>query len=365
MTLRRRELMASAVAAVTGAPTLPVLADSGPSLREPPREPLSLTLSTAQNDRFAERVREATRDVSRALVGKLLLPADAASQVDPSSSRRAVIHAMVTVNGEIRGFFSTWSPGVLKSASQGSTSKVLGAVALATARPDLLAADATWAAQPVRGLREADGTRGGGRLSAGEAVARSRNLPAAWVFSRMPDDDLRAALRSGGIEAPAGYPAAISLAFGHIQWSAMDVLCLFDAIASGSARGVNLSRSQVRPKPLVAWVARSLERSHSGAEALSTLLAGPVLHPRGTARHLKAALTGLSPIAKTGTVVNRHGENVAKVLALAFQPRPKVVAAAYVAMVSPRLNQPLGTNLPSAAFGPLHRTLIEYAKEIS
>jgi hypothetical protein len=364
MMLRRRDLMAGAVAAVTGAPQSRAFADRGPSLREQPREPWSLTLSTAQNDRFQERVRAAIQEVSRSLAGKLLLPADMASQVDPTSGRRAIVHAVVAVDGEVRGFFSTWPPGVLKPASQGSTSKALGLAVLAAKRPDLLAADATWTAQPIRGLREADGTRGGGRLAALEAVARSRNLPAAWAFAGRPDSDLRADLMSCGIQAPPGYAAAISLAYGHIQWSAMDVLSLFDCIASDNAGGVRLSRSRIRPNAMTAWVAQSLEKSHTTA-ALRRLLSGPVLHPRGTARHLKTALADLSPLAKTGTAVNRQGEDVAKVLAFAFQPRPKVVASAYVAMVSPRLDQPLGTNLPSAAFGALHRTLIAYAKEIS
>jgi hypothetical protein len=328
-------------------------------------EPWALTLSAEENHRFQTCVRGALRHVSRGLAGKLLLPVDAESQVDPSSDRRAVVHAIVVIDGELRGIWSNWPPGMLRPGPEGSASKALGLIALASLHPYLVSPQATWKAQPLSGMREADGTRGGGSISALEAVARSRNLPAAWAFGHIGDRRLRASLVSSGVEVPTGYPAAVSVAYGHVHWSALQVVTLFDCLASGSARGVRLSRGHVRPSALASWAARTLDSARGSADDVRALLAGPVLHPRGTARHLKDALAGLNPIAKTGTAVNRAGEDVAKVLTLSFRPRPGRTATVYAAMAAPRLDLPLGTSLPTSAFAPLHRSLIDYAKEIS
>lgn len=364
MILRRR-FTCGVAAAAAGFEAARANAEGNAVSSGAPKLPWALTLSSAENHRFETRVREALRQISRALAGKLLLPVDSAAQVDPSSGRRAVVHALVVIDGELRGFWSNWPPGVLRPGPEGSMSKTLGLIALAPRHPYLVSPQATWIAQPLAGMREADGTRGGGSLSALEAVSRSRNLPAAWAFGQIGDRALRASLSASGIQIPPGYPAAVSVAYGHLQWSPMQVVTLFDSLASGSARGVRLSRDQVRTSALASWAARSLDAARGSADDVRALLAGPVLHPRGTARHLKDALVGLNPIAKTGTAVNRAFEDVAKVLTLSFRPRPGRTATVYAAMTAPRLDQPLGTSLPTSAFAPLHRSLIDYAKEIS
>lgn len=361
----RRQFTCGTAAAVAGIGVARAEAGDGAASSSAPKEPWTLTLSSAENHRFETGVREALRQVSRALAGKLLLPVDSASQVDPSSGRRAVVHAIVVIDGELRGFWSNWPPGVLRAGPEGSTSKTLGLIALAPRYPHLVSPRAMWIAQPLAGMREADGTRGGGSLSALEAVSRSRNLPSAWAFRHIGDRALRASLSVSGIEAPPGYHAAVSVAYGHLPWSPMQVVTLFDSIASGSARGIRLSRDHAPNSALAAWAARSLEAARGSADDVRALLAGPVLHARGTVRHLKDIVGGLNPIAKTGTGVNGSGEDVVKVLALSFRPRPGRTATVYAALTAPRLDQPLGTSLPTSALAPLHRSLIVYAKEIA
>lgn len=364
MSICRRSVLGGALGACAAAPMVGAATDTSAPLRHVTPPPVQLTLSGVENDRLAQRVRAAIRDVSYRLAGKLLLAADAVSQVDPSSGRRAIVHAVVVLDGQIRGLSSTWPPGLLMRSSQGSTSKSLGLVAIAPSLPDLVTPTASWVAQPISGMREADGTRGGGTLSATESVGRSRNLPSAWAFGRLADRRLRGALGLAGLEAPNGYRAAIAVAYGHVQWTAMDVLTLFDTISSGKARGIRLSGERAAPSTLASWAARSLAVGNAGGN-VRRLLSAPVLHALGTARHLRGALLGLEPVAKTGTAINWRGEDVAKVLAVSFRPRPSVVATVYAAMVAPRLDQPLGTSLPTAAFAPLHHTLIDFAKEIS
>jgi hypothetical protein len=364
MSIRRRSILGGALGACARAPMVGAADGRSAPLRRASSEPVQLTLSSVENDHLAQRVRAAISVVSHRLAGKLLLAADSVSQIDPRSSRRAVVHAVVVLDGQIRGLSSTWPPGLLMRSSQGSTSKTLGLVAISPARPHLVAPTANWAAQPISGMREADGTLGGGTMSATESVARSRNLPSAWAFGRLPDRRLREALGSAGLEAPKGYRAAIAVAYGHLQWTAIDVLTLFDTISSGKARGIRLSGEPAAPSTLATWAATSLEVGDAGGN-VRRLLSAPVLHERGTARHLRGALIGLEPVAKTGTAINWRGEDVAKVLAVSFRPRPSVVATVYAAMVAPRLDQPLGTSLPTAAFAPLHHTLIDFAKEIS
>ena len=100
-------------------------------MREQPREPWSLTLSTAQNDRFQDRVRDAIQVVSRSLAGKLLLPADTTSQVDPTSGTSSTLVSSLYENLFLISFLALdghhW---LLRSLQSSFTFAPVGRIAL-------------------------------------------------------------------------------------------------------------------------------------------------------------------------------------------------------------------------------------------
>ena len=323
--------------------------------------PVRLSISAAENRRLASKVGEAARDLSRSLAGRLLLPVEASMVVDPRSERRAILHVLVVVDGEIRGCFSSYPPALAQPVSQGSIGKPLGLVAMLPADPGLLASGALWFAQPI-GMHEADGSRGGGFITAAEAIARSRNLPTAWALHRSgPEARLRSRLASAGVRLPQGYRPSIALSFGHVEWSPLQVVDLFSVL--GGHPAVGLARGAV-PSKLTGWAKSALDKSALPATYIRALLAGPVTHERGTLRHLKPAIGALHPIAKSGTAINAAGQDIAKVFAASFSPRPGHLATVYTALASPRPSLPLGDALATSALASLHLAAINFSKEL-
>lgn len=341
------------------------------SMGEPTGPPLELTIGLGENRRFRDEVAAALLHVERLLGPRLVLPLTPDSMIDPRSARRAIVHALVMVDGQARGVFSNYVPGLDRPTSLGSISKAIGVLALAEHRPDLLRDAAGWCSQRAFGFRDADGYEGGRcnsprtrRFNARDATAASKNLAMLWALRQLDQSMLRAQLRAAGLDpVPAQLPA-VMLSMGHLELSALQAVEFFHAMATGRAlRAAIVSGAAAPASGLAHWAARVV-RLPGRAVLVHRVMSSPL---RGTARHLTSELSRTSSLViKTGTATNAPParQDVGKVLAASFGIGTGGTATVLAAVLSPRPSSlPLGSSLPTAGFGPLHRVLINFAKE--
>ena len=368
---RRAFLMASAACglAAVGAGAYVRLRSLAPSpsfLNTP--SPLRLTFDAQRNGRFRDSVITALGQVERALSGTLLLPLSPDNMVDPSGERRAIVHAAVLRAGTVYALFSNWLAGFERPTQMGSISKVCGLLPLAESKPLLL--NAHWCRRAAFGFRNANGDRGIASCStksmfdADTCIGASDNLAALWAFRQMDQSAMRGKLVDAGIAGvPTDYMPAIAAALGHIELSPLQVLEMFHTLATGQARRCAIVQdAQAAPTRLATWTAEVMAEPQR-ARRLRQILAAPVFHALGTARHLRAepVLKQASVVcAKTGTAVNPSGYDVAKVLGLSFVDDSKVPWTLLAMVTSPRPSLPLAGRVSTAAFAPLHRAMLAF-----
>lgn len=325
--------------------------------------PIRLTYNVERNARFRDAVAVALRQVEGGLTGKLLLPLSPDAMVDPAGERRAIVHAAVLREGRVHALYSNWTAGFDRPISLGSVSKVMGLLALAQLQPHLL--NANWCRRAAFGLRNADGHRGfasctrKATFDADACFAASDNLATLSAFRYLDQAAFRTALTEAGVgNVPTDYMPAIAAAFGHLELSPLQTAEMFHALVTGQARRCAISQGALaHPSKLARWTAEVMS-DPARASRVRQILAAPVRHALGTARHLRSELAGASVVcAKTGTAVNAESRVITKALALSFTQNT-VPWTLLTVISSPRPSMPLGNELPTSAFAPLHRALL-------
>ena len=327
------------------------------------RTPIRLTYDVELNAHFRDAVAAALRKVEVGLTGKLLLPLSHDAMVDPAGERRAIVHLAVLRNGDVHAIYSNWTAGFSRPISFGSISKVMGLLALAQSQPHLL--NAPWCRRSAFGFRNADGHRGFASCNpralfdAEACFAASDNLATLAAFRHLDQAKFGTVLRDTGVgNVPTDYMPAIAAAFGHLELSPLQAAEMFHALGTGQARRCAITQGALaQPSKLARWTAEVMSEP-TRASRVRQILAAPVFHALGTARHLRGELAGASMVcAKTGTAVNAQGHVIAKALALTFT-QSSVPWTALALITSPRPSMPLGNELPTSAFAPIHRALL-------